>query len=125
VHDAYRPWYVTKMFWDATPAENKDFVADPSAGSRHNRGCAVDLTLYELDTGEPVEMLGQYDEFSERSYPEYQGGTSLQRWRRDLLREAMEAEGFRVYQYEWWHYDYQGWERFRIGNQVFNEIDTD
>jgi len=125
VHDAYRPWYVTKMFWDATPAENKDFVADPSAGSRHNRGCAVDLTLYELDTGKPVEMLGQYDEFSERSYPEYQGGTSLQRWRRDLLREAMEAEGFRVYQYEWWHYDYQGWERFRIGNQVFNEIDTD
>src|SRR5215469_2896229 len=42
VHDAYRPWYVTKIFWDATPAEGKIFVADPKKGSRHNRGCAVD-----------------------------------------------------------------------------------
>src|SRR5207253_4561538 len=48
VHDAYRPWYVTKVFWDATPDDKKVFVADPSRGSRHNRGCAVDLTLYEL-----------------------------------------------------------------------------
>ena len=62
------------------------------------------------------------DEFSERSYPEYQGGTSLQRWRRELLRGAMEAEGFSVYAYEWWHFDYDGWERYRIGNQVFGEL---
>ena len=44
VHDAYRPWYVTKMFWDATPDDKKIFVADPKEGSKHNRGCAVDLT---------------------------------------------------------------------------------
>ena len=48
IHDAYRPWYVTKMFWDATPEKQRIFVADPSKGSRHNRGCAVDLTLYDL-----------------------------------------------------------------------------
>jgi serine beta-lactamase-like protein LACTB len=122
VHDAYRPWYVTKIFWEATPPAQRIFVADPSEGSRHNRGCAVDLTLFDLATGEPAEMVGLYDEMSTRSYPDYVGGTSLQRWQRELLRDAMEAEGFRVYQYEWWHFDFQGWERFRIQNQTFEEI---
>ena len=122
IHDAYRPWYVTKMFWDATPEDSKLFVADPSNGSRHNRGCAVDLTLYDLATGQPIEMVGLYDEFSERSYPDYVGGTSLARWHRELLRDAMEAEGFRVYEYEWWHFDYRDWERYRIENRVFDEI---
>ena len=85
------------MFWDGTPADKHMFVADPVAGSRHNRGCAVDLTLYDLKTGEPIRMTGGYDEMSDRSYPLYPGGTSLQRWHRDLLRHAMEAEGFNVY----------------------------
>jgi D-alanyl-D-alanine dipeptidase len=101
IHDAYRPWYVTKIFWDATPQDKKIFVADPQQGSRHNRGCAIDLTLYDLKTGTPVVMTGGYDEMSERSYAFYPGGTSLQRWHRALLRNAMEAEGFAVYQYEW------------------------
>ena len=98
MHDAYRPWHVTKMFWDATPDDKKIFVADPAKGSRHNRGSAVDLRLYDLKTGKPVEMVGGYDEFTDRSYPDYPGGTSLQRWHRDLLRDAMEAEGFTVYE---------------------------
>jgi D-alanyl-D-alanine dipeptidase len=67
-------------------------------------------------------MTGLYDEMSERSYPDYVGGTSLQRWHRDLLRAAMEAEGFRVYQFEWWHFDFQGWERYRIQNATFEEL---
>lgn len=122
VHDAYRPWYVTKMFWDATPAEMKHFVADPSQGSRHNRGAAVDLTLYELATGEPVQMVGGYDEFSPRSYPEYPGGTSLQRWQRELLRNTMEAQGFDVYEYEWWHFDHGDWRSYPILNLTFDQI---
>ena len=73
IHDAYRPWHVTKMFWDATPGELKDFVANPANGSRHNRGCAVDLTLYDLKTGEPIQMVAGYDEFSPRSFPLYPG----------------------------------------------------
>ncbi len=77
VYDGYRPWSVTKMFWDATPEKLRVFVADPSQGSRHNRGCAVDLTLYERKTGKPVEMVGGYDEMSDRSYADYLGGTSL------------------------------------------------
>ena len=123
IHDAYRPWYVTKMFWDATPDELKHFVADPAAGSRHNRGCAVDLTLYDLATGEPVEMVAGYDEFSPRSYPAYPGGTSLQRWHRKLLRKTMEAEGFSIYEFEWWHFDYKDWREYAVGNVKFEQID--
>lgn len=122
IHDGYRPWYVTRMFWDATPEALKVFVADPASGSRHNRGCAVDLTLVELATGEVVTMPGGYDEMSPRSYVTYPGGTSRQRWLRELLREAMEAHGFTVYPAEWWHFDYQDWRRYRIGNQTFEEI---
>lgn len=122
VHDAYRPWHVTKMFWDATPSEMKDFVANPANGSRHNRGCAVDITLYDLETGKPIQMVAGYDEFSARSFPMYPGGTSRQRWYRELLRKTMESEGFSVYEFEWWHFDYQDWKKYRIGNVTFEEI---
>ncbi|MGB2624908.1 MAG: M15 family metallopeptidase, partial [Candidatus Acidiferrum sp.] len=121
IHDAYRPWYVTKIFWDATPPEGKIFVADPSEGSRHNRGCAVDLTLYDLKTGKPIEMPGTYDEMSPRSFPDYPGGTSLERWHRDLLRRAMESEGFTVYEHEWWHFDYKDWRQYPILNIKFED----
>jgi D-alanyl-D-alanine dipeptidase len=122
IHDAYRPWYVTKMFWDATPLDKRIFVANPKEGSRHNRGCAVDLSLYDLATGKPIEMVGVYDEMSERSYPGYPGGTSLQRWHRDLLRSAMEQQGFEVYEFEWWHFDYKDWRRYPILNLTFDQI---
>ncbi|MBI4584503.1 MAG: serine hydrolase [Planctomycetes bacterium] len=122
IHDGYRPWFVTRIFWEATPPEQRHFVADPSKGSRHNRGCAVDLTLYDLKTGEPAEMVSGYDEFSARAYPDYPGGASLQRWHRELLRRAMEAEGFQVYEYEWWHFDYQDWRRYPILNLRFDQV---
>jgi len=122
IHDGYRPWYVTKMFWDATPEELRVFVANPANGSRHNRGCAVDLTLYDLETGAPVTMTGGYDEMSPRSYPDYPGGTDRQRWHRELLREAMEAQGFSVYEAEWWHFDYNDWPSYRIGNERFEQL---
>jgi D-alanyl-D-alanine dipeptidase len=122
IHDGYRPWYVTQMFWEGTPPDKHDFVANPANGSRHNRGCAVDLSLYDLATGRPVQMVSGYDEFSERAYPNYQGGTSLQRWHRELLRQAMEEQGFRVYEFEWWHFDYKDWRKYPIGNLRFEEI---
>lgn len=116
IHDGYRPWYVTKMFWDGTPLDKHHFVADPSHGSRHNRGCAVDLTLYDLKTGQPAEMVGLYDEMSERSYPDYPGGTALARWHRRLLRRVMEDEGFTVDEFEWWHFDYKDWRKYPVLN---------
>lgn len=124
IHDAYRPWFVTKMFWDATPDSMKGFVANPARGSRHNRGCAVDLTLYDLKTGEPVQMSGGYDEFTERSYPYYPGGTSRQRWLRALLRNAMNDAGFTIYELEWWHFDYRDWEKYRVNNFTFEELES-
>jgi len=122
IHDAYRPWYVTKIFWDATPPDKRIFVANPAQGSRHNRGCAVDLTLYDLRTGAELPMTGNYDEMSERSYAIYPGGTSLERWDRALLRRALEAEGFAVYPYEWWHFDYKDWQQYPILNASFESL---
>jgi D-alanyl-D-alanine dipeptidase len=122
IHDAYRPWYVTKMFWDATPPDRRWMVADPSQGSRHNRGEAVDLTLYDLSTGKPVQMPSTYDESTDRAYADYPGGTSLQRWRRALLRRAMEKEGFTVNPTEWWHFDYKDWRQYPIGNVAFDKV---
>jgi CubicO group peptidase (beta-lactamase class C family)/D-alanyl-D-alanine dipeptidase len=125
IHDGYRPWSVTKMFWDATPEPLRIFVADPSQGSRHNRGCAVDLTLYERKTGAPIEMVGGYDEMSDRSFPDYLGGTSLQRYHRDLLRRAMQEEGFTVYEAEWWHFDYKDWRKYPILNKTFEQLESE
>ncbi len=122
VHDAYRPWYVTRMFWDATPENQHDFVADPANGSRHNRGGAVDLTLYDLLTDEPVTMPSGYDEFSPRARWDWPGGTARQRALRDLLRRAMESEGFDVYPPEWWHFDHQSWRSYPVLNLPFDGL---
>jgi D-alanyl-D-alanine dipeptidase len=122
IHDGYRPWYVTKAFWDATPQDKRWLVADPSAGSRHNRGAAVDLTLYDLCNGHVVEMPSTYDESTARAYAFYPGGTDLQRWSRALLRRIMESEGFTVNPQEWWHFDYKDWRRYAIGNVPFERV---
>ena len=121
-HDAYRPWFVTWMFWEATPPESRAFVADPAKGSRHNRGCAVDLTLYDLKTGQPVQMPSRYDEMSDRSYADFIGGTTQQRAMRAMLRDAMVAQGFEIYPEEWWHFDYKDWCDYGIGTMTFTEL---
>lgn len=122
IHDAYRPWYVTRMFWDATPDSQHTFVADPARGSRHNRGSAVDLSLYDLATGRPARMPSGYDEFSPRAYAAYPDGTALQRWQRELLRWAMDAEGFVVNPTEWWHFDFRDWARYPVLNVRFEDL---
>ena len=113
---------MTKIFWDATPPTSRQFVADPAQGSRHNRGAAVDLTLYSLATGKPVVTTGRYDEFSGRSYSNFVGGSDHQRWLREMLRSAMEAQGFVVYPEEWWHYDFGSWAEYPIGNASFEQL---
>lgn len=110
------------MFWEATPESLRTFVANPATGSRHNRGCAIDLGLYDLETGRPVEFPSGYDEFSARAYSDYAGGTPLQNWHRGQLRAAMEAEGFVVNPTEWWHFDYQDWRKYPVINLRFEQI---
>lgn len=122
IFDGYRPWSVTKLFWDITPEEEREFVANPQEGSRHNRGCAIDLSLYNLATGIEIEMPSAYDDFSERAYPDYKGGTEEQRQKRDLLRSVMESNGFTVYKNEWWHFDFNLWKKYRIQNIPFKDI---
>ena len=122
IFDGYRPWRVTKLFWDMTKPKDRQFVADPKNGSRHNRGCAVDLSLYDLKTGKEIEMTGANDEMSERSYPDYTGGTAKQRRMRDLLRSKMEANGFTVFKVEWWHFDYKDWKMYRISDVPFEKL---
>jgi D-alanyl-D-alanine dipeptidase len=122
IHDGYRPWYVTKIFWDATPQDKKIFVANPAKGSKHNRGCAVDLSLYDLKTGKEVQMPSGYDEMTERAYADFKGGTDGERALRSLLRKAMERQGFRVNKEEWWHFDYKEWKLYPILNVKFEDL---
>lgn len=122
VFDGYRPWSVTKAFWDATPEDKKIFVADPARGSRHNRGAAVDLSMFELATGKLVQMPSEYDEMTERSHINYECGSAESKRLRSILRTAMEAEGFVVYEPEWWHYDYKDWQQYPIQNVAFDQI---
>jgi D-alanyl-D-alanine dipeptidase len=114
VFDGYRPWSVTKKFWDETPPAKHKFVADPRKGSKHNRGCAVDCSLYSLSTGKEIVMPSPYDDFTEKAYPAYKGGTKRQREMRDFLRRAMEKEGFSVNEFEWWHFDYGKWKNYPV-----------
>ena len=122
IHDGYRPWYVTKIFWDATPDDKKMFVADPSRGSMHNRGCAVDLSLYDLKSGKEVVMPSGYDEMTPRAFANYTGGTWEQKLRREILRQTMEKEGFKVNPKEWWHFDYKDWQKYAILNVKFEDL---
>ena len=124
VFDAYRPWHVTKTLWDNTPNNKKMFVADPDVGSRHNRGCAVDLTLFDLKTGKAVEMPSEFDEMTERSYAVYAGSTAEAMGMRVLLAAAMTAEGFKVFATEWWHFDHKDWKEFAILDVKFTEIQS-
>jgi zinc D-Ala-D-Ala dipeptidase len=122
IYDAYRPWTITKLFWDITPSDKKVFVADPSIGSVHNRGCAVDLGLCDLRTGREVEMPSAYDDMTDHAFVTYSGGTPEQRAHRDLLRKAMEREGFFVYPEEWWHYDFKDFREYAVQDIPFSAI---
>lgn len=122
IFDGYRPWTVTKLFWDVTSGDQRNFVANPEKGSKHNRGAAIDLGLYDLKTGENVEMPSGYDEFTERAFPTYAGGTAEQTKMRDLLRKEMEAAGFTVNSKEWWHFDYKDWEAYQIYDIPFSAV---
>jgi D-alanyl-D-alanine dipeptidase len=112
VFDAYRPYSVTEKIWE--PYQDQDFVADPAEGSRHNRGCAVDVTLVNSATGEELLMPTDYDDFTEKAAHDYADLPEEAIRNRDLLREVMEGHGFTALETEWWHYDCQDWERFEV-----------
>lgn len=120
IFDGYRPWTITKLFWEVTPDAQRKYVANPKTGSKHNRGCAVDLSIYDLKTGKLVPMPSDFDEFTERASPDYKGGSAEETRNRDLLRKLMEAEGFTVNANEWWHFDYKDWQTYAIYDIPFS-----
>jgi D-alanyl-D-alanine dipeptidase len=122
VFDGYRPWRVTKRFWEVVKPAQRKFVANPERGSVHNRGCAVDMSLYELNTGREVQMPSEYDALNERAALNYTGGTQEQRRLRDFLQEQMRSEGFRGVRHEWWHFDYKDWRNYGVLDIEFGEI---
>ncbi len=122
IFDGYRPWSVTKKFWDGSNENDRQYLANPETGSSHNRGCAVDLTMYLLKTGEPVQMPSAFDEMNEKSYPDYQGGTEEQRYYRDLLQNMMKAHGFLGIKNEWWHFNHHTHKNHPVMYLTFEEV---
>jgi len=116
VYDAYRPWWVTRVFRDASPQEHHGFLADPAKGSRHNRGCAIDIGLVRLNDGLILEMPSDFDEFSPRAFVTWDQGSQESLDNRDLLIETMESNNFSVNPSEWWHFDHKSWPKYPILN---------
>jgi len=118
VWDCYRPFSVQKEFWSLQPDER--YVAKPVskdgkpiAGSKHNRGAAVDLTLIGAN-GTELDMPSRYDDFSERAHRDYRASSPQARRNMETLERAMVAEGFEPLPTEWWHFDGPGWQEFEI-----------
>ena len=124
IYDAYRPWRVTKALWDATPpGPQRNYVANPKRGSKHNRGCAVDLTLHRPTDGIEVAMPSGYDEFTRRAHRNFMAAPAESIQHRDLLERLMQAAGFRGASNEWWHFDFIGWEDYPVLDIAFDQID--
>jgi D-alanyl-D-alanine dipeptidase len=123
IFDAYRPWRVTKKLWEATPrGPKKNYVANPKRGSKHNRGCAVDLSLHNLNTGMLVEMPSEFDDFSEKAHRDYMAVSPIAISNRAQLQRYLEAEGFVGLSNEWWHFDFTGWEQYPVMDIPFDKI---
>jgi D-alanyl-D-alanine dipeptidase len=122
IFDGYRPYAVTVKFWNITPNNKKDYVANPKTGSRHNRGCAVDLTLIDYKTKKELVMPTPYDSFAPEASPTFENISALAKKNRDFLIETMTKYGFKVYKNEWWHFDFVGWENYPLMDIPFQKL---
>jgi D-alanyl-D-alanine dipeptidase len=112
VWDAYRPLSAQHCLWNACP--DSRYVAPPDQGGRHTRGTAVDVTLVHIATGAPLDMGTAFDDFTANAHYTAATVSAEARANRKTLRDAMIAHGFEPYDYEWWHFDYQGWQRYPV-----------
>ncbi len=120
VWDAYRPFAVTQQFWDLIHDER--YVANPSKGSGHNRGIAIDLTLIDIKTGNELDMPTQFDDFSERAHHGYMKLSPEKIKNREFLREIMEKNGFIKFDTEWWHYSLPNVDKYNVLNIPFDKL---
>ncbi len=120
IFDAYRPYSVTVKFFEL--ASDKNFVANPKNGSRHNRGCAIDLTLIDLNTGKELNMPTPYDSFAPEASSDYMNLPEDLIKNRGILKRVMEENGFTVLENEWWHFDFKGWKNFELMDMPFEKL---
>src|SRR5690606_24659056 len=117
IFDCYRPLDVQKKMWAIV--SNPSYVADPSKGSIHNRGAAVDITLVDFD-GNELDMGTDFDHFGKESAHLYQDLSETVLNNRKLLREVMEDSSFKIIKSEWWHYDLVTEEKYKVSNFTWN-----
>lgn len=122
IHDAYRPYKATVKFYESY--HDTTYVASPYRGSRHNRGCAIDMTIYILKTGKELTMPTEYDSFKKEAWPTTPVKDPLIKKNRDLIIGVMERNGFKVNASEWWHFDFVGWEKFEVMDIDFEELEN-
>jgi len=123
VWDAYRPLSVQQKMWDLIRDER--YVSDPAKNrGRHTRGTAVDVTLVDK-RGSELPMPTDFDDFSERAYSDWTGASAAQKENRALLQEAMTQSGFEIYPYEWWHFDFHGWQSYPPLDLNFRDLVED
>jgi zinc D-Ala-D-Ala dipeptidase len=120
IFDAYRPYAITVKFYET--AHDTNFVADPHKGSKHNRGCAIDMTLIDLKTGKELDMPTGFDSFSKKAASNYIDLPPQEIANRELLRNIMQAHGFVEIPSEWWHFDFNGWQNYPLLDIPFSAI---
>ncbi len=120
VYDAYRPYRATVKFWELI--HNEDYVANPSKGSRHNRGCAVDISLYKLSTGVYLPMPTEYDDFTLNAHAEATCLELSSMQNRTILQGVMTWAGFNIFPTEWWHFDFSGWPNWPVLDVSFTDL---
>lgn len=121
IYDAYRPYSATVKFYETY--RDTTYVASPYKGSRHNRGCALDMTLIDLESGNELTMPTEFDSFKKEAWPSTPVPDPVIRKNRQLLISIMEKHGFKVNATEWWHFDYVGWEKFDVLDIDFEELE--
>jgi len=121
IFDAYRPYAATLKFHEVYPDTN--FVANPRSGSSHNRGCAIDLTLIDLVTGKEIQMPTEFDNFTEKAHKDYPDLPDSVLANRKLLLDIMSHFGFTCIGSEWWHYDFNGWQNYKLMDLSFEELE--
>lgn len=118
--DAYRPHSVSVKMWEIV--NNPDYVADPSKGSNHNRGTAIDVSLYDLQTGKQLKMPTDFDDFTSKAHLNYNKLPAKVKHNRDLLKNIMSYFGFKPYAKEWWHYTFITDTKYEVLDIDFNEL---
>jgi D-alanyl-D-alanine dipeptidase len=117
IFDCYRPLAIQKKMWQIVP--NPSYVADPSKGSIHNRGGAVDITLID-SKGNELDMGTPFDFFGVEASHDYALVTPEVKKNRAILKKIMLKNGFKAFESEWWHYNLKSALQDKISNSKWN-----